>query len=95
MSETTTMPDRDRNLPGYNDPKVPLLMEMFRSKNWNPPDEFKTLPNAEINSLLLTTLLKLQDQNSSCKENNCDCKEFLEFSIHVKEYLYPFNSITY
>jgi hypothetical protein len=93
MSETTTMPDR--NLPGFDDPKVTLLMEMFRSKNWNPPDEFKSLPNTEINCLLLTTLLKLQDENRNCKNNNCNCEDFLTFSMHVKEYLYPFNSATY
>lgn len=68
MNEPTTMPDRV--LPGYDDPKVPLIMEMFRSKNWNPPDEFKSLPNTEVNCLLLTALLKLQDENRNCKNNN-------------------------
>lgn len=91
--------DRDvllNSFPGIadvDDARVCMVEEMFRSKVWKIPDEFKALSIPEVNSVFLTALLKMQDQdrNSFCGKSN-DTKELGDLAIYVKEYIYALNS---
>ena len=96
--EISKMSDIDLLTHSYDDPKVIIAEEMFRSKKWDLPDEFKTLTNVELNCLFFTALLKMQDQDRNCfcgKDNDDDFKEFMALWIHVKECMYPINWETY